>query len=142
MNFVNSKLGQAVKFVIDANFYISVLFLLYCGFTAIAENYTVFKFNEELYGVIHNNLRIALLYLAMTEAVVGFYCIITKNARLMLYVGYFHLMMLGSLAFYGKLNAVPIDSNLPLFFLYVGLSHIAFGLISGLDVKDQKRILH
>lgn len=140
MSFMNSKAGQAIRFIVDANFYISVFFLLYCGFTAVTENFNVFKFDEELYGAIHNNLRIALLYLAMTELVVGLYCLVTKQPKLMLYAGYFLIMMLGSLAFYGKLNAVPIDPNLPLFFLYTGLSHIAFGIVSGLLTEYPKRV--
>jgi hypothetical protein len=125
------KALPVLKFLVDANFYISVLVLVYGGGSAITENYSVFTFNEDLFGAMHNNLRIALLYLAMTEVVVGLYCWITKQPKMMLFVGYFLVMMLGSLAFYGQVNDVTIDSDIPSFFLYTGISHIAYGFMSG-----------
>ncbi len=140
MNFIDSKLGQVTKFFVDANFYISVLFLLYGGFTGITEKYAIFDFNEDLYGAMHNNLRIALLYLAMTEIVICIYCFFAKQAKLMFFVGLFLLMMLGSLSVYGKVNGVPIDSNLPLFFLYIGLSHVVFGYLSGLEKPNRNHV--
>ncbi len=132
MSEIETKTMQVVKFFVDANFYISVLVLVYGGLSAITENYSVFKFNEDLFGVMHNNLRIALLYLAMTEIVVCGYCFVTKQPKMMLFVGYFLIMMMGSLAFYGKINDVAIDDRIPVFFLYTGISHIAYGLMSGL----------
>lgn len=135
----NSKVMEVTKFFAEANFYISVLVLVFGGLTAITQNYSVFEFNEDLFGAMHNNLRIALLYLAMTEIVVCLYCFATKQPKLMLFVGYFLIMMMGSLAFYGKINGVPIDTNIPVFFLYTGVSHIIFGWFSTLrEVKSQK----
>jgi hypothetical protein len=135
---INSKVIQVVKFFADANFYISVVVLVYGGASAITENYSVFEFNEDLFGAMHNNLRIALLYLAMTEVVVCTFCFVTKQAKLMLFVGYFLIMMMGSLAFYGKINSVTIDDNIPVFFLYAGISHIVFGWLSTLgEIKTQ-----
>jgi hypothetical protein len=124
---------RMMKFFADANFYISVLVLVYGGVTAISEHYAVFDFNEDLFGAMHNNLRMALLYLGMTEVVICLYCYITNQPKLMLFVGYFLIMMLGSLAFYGKMNSVPVDNAIPVFFLYTGISHIVFGLMSGLE---------
>ena len=57
MNIINSKAMQVTKFFADANFYISVMFLVYGGLTAITENYSIFQFNEDLFGAMHNNLR-------------------------------------------------------------------------------------
>ena len=124
---------QVTKFFIDANFYISVMVLVYGGLTAVTESYSVFEFNEDLFGAIHNNLRIALLYLGMTEVVICIYCFVAKQAKLMLFVGYFLVMMLGSLAFYGKVNSVPVDSDISVFFLYTGISHILYGWLSALE---------
>ncbi len=132
MNDFNNKIIQVAKFLVDANFYISVLVLVYGGISAITENYSVFKFNEDLFGAMHNNLRIALLYLGVTEIVICIYCFAANQPKLMIFVGYFLLMMLGSLTFYGKINTVPIDNNILTFFLYAGLSHIAYGLMSAL----------
>ncbi len=130
MNETNTKIILVAKFLVDANFYLSVIILVYGGVSAITENYSVFKFNEDLFGAIHNNLRIALLYLGVTEIVICFYCFFANQPKLMIFVGYFLLMMLGSLTFYGKINSVPIDNNILLFFLYAGISHVAFGLMS------------
>jgi hypothetical protein len=136
---MNSNAMQVTKFLADANFYISVMVLVYGGLTAVTENYSIFEFNEDLFGVMHNNLRIALLYLAMTEVVVFIYCFVTKRAKLMLFVGYFLIMMMGSLAFYGKINSVPIDNAIPVFFLYTGISHIVFGWLSAVgEINAQK----
>ena len=127
-----SKALQVTKFFVDANFFISVIVLVYGCLTAITENYSIFEFNEDLFGAMHNNLRIALLYLGMTEVVVCIYCYVAKQPRLMLFVGYFLMMMLGSLAFYGQVNSVDIDEDIPLFFLYTGISHIGYGFLSGI----------
>ena len=132
MNAFDTKIMRMVKFFVDANFYISVLVLVYGGLSAITEKHSVFEFNEDLFGSMHNNLRIALLYLALTEIVVCGYCFVTKQPKLMLFVGYFLIMMLGSMAFYGKINSVTIDESIPVFFLYTGISHISYGLASGL----------
>ncbi|WP_411726119.1 hypothetical protein [Methyloglobulus sp.] len=139
MSIINSKAMQVTKFFADANFYISVIVLVYGGLTAITENYSVFEFNEDLFGAMHNNLRIALLYMGMTEVVVCVYCFVTDQPRLMIFVGYFLIMMLGSLAFYGKINSVTIDNAIPAFFLYTGISHIVFGLLSGLKETNTKK---
>jgi hypothetical protein len=141
MNQFNNKAIQISKFFVDANFYISVLVLVYGGITAITENYSVFAFNEDLFGAMHNNLRIALLYLGMTEMVVFIFCFVTNQPRLMIFVGYFLIMMLGSLTFYGKINSVPIDNNILLFFLYTGISHIAFGLMSAFGKQNSSRFI-
>jgi hydrogenase-4 membrane subunit HyfE len=139
MHTINSKAMQVTKFFADANFYLSVIVLVYGGLTAVTENYCIFEFNEDLFGAMHNNLRIALLYLAMTEVVVCLFCFITKQPKMMTFVGYFLLMMVGSLAFYGKINSVPIDSDIPLFFLYTGISHIVFGFLSGQENVNTKK---
>jgi hypothetical protein len=137
---MNSKAMLVIKFLVDANFYISVIVLVYGGLTAVTENYSVFEFNEDLFGAMHNNLRIALLYLAMTEVVVFIYCFVTKQAKLMLFVGYFLIMMMGSMAFYGKINSVPIDNAIPVFFLYTGISHIVFGWLSAVGESNAQKV--
>jgi len=41
--------------------------------------------------------------------------------------------MIGSLTFYGEMNAVAIDASFSPFFLYTGLSHILFGMVKAID---------
>jgi hypothetical protein len=139
MSISSSKAMQITKFFVDANFYISVIVLVYGGISAITENHSIFEINEDLFGAIHNNLRMALLYLAMTEIVICLYCWVNKQPKMMLFVGYFLLMMMGSMAFYGEINSVPIDRALPAFFLYTGVSHILYGLVSGIVNENNKK---
>ena len=51
----------------------------------------------------------------------------------MIPVGFFLILMIGSIEFYGEINAVAIDENFSLFFLYTGLSHILFGVMVGIE---------
>jgi uncharacterized BrkB/YihY/UPF0761 family membrane protein len=139
MTTINSIPIKVGKFIVDANFYISVMVLVYGGLSAITENYSIFEFNEELFGIMHNNLRMALLYLAMTEIVICIYCFMTNQPKMIGFVGYFLIMMLGSLAVYGKVNSVPIDENLTVFFLYTGISHIVYGLMSGVQKVNAEK---
>lgn len=141
MNASTNKLIPLAKFLVDANFYLSVIVLVYGGLTAITEDYSVFQFNEDLFGAMHNNLRIALLYLGMTEVVVCLYCFAAKQPKMMGFVGCFLLMMLGSLAFYGSVNSVAIDRTIPLFFLYTGISHILYGWFSGLLETNKQEFI-
>ena len=39
--------------------------------------------------------------------------------------------------FYGEINTVEIDPNFPIFFFYVGVSHILFGIMDGI-IKNNK----
>jgi hypothetical protein len=53
---------------------------------------------------------------------------------------YFLIMMLGALAYYGKINSVPIDNNIRILFLYTGISHIVFGWLSTLGGVDTQNV--
>jgi len=118
---------QGITMLIDLNFFISVaIFITGCAFSA-SPSYSFFEFNEELFGALINNLRIMMLYLAATECVILTYCYFTKKYQFTVLIGFFLILMIGSLQFYGEVNTVEIDPNLPLFLLYVGLSHIVFG---------------
>jgi hypothetical protein len=70
--------------------------------------------------------------------VVCLFCFVTNQPKMMIFVGYFLIMMLGSSAFYGEINSVPIDADIFVFFLYTGISHIVFGLFSGLEKTGAK----
>jgi len=48
-------------------------------------------------------------------------------------VGFFLILMIGSMEFYGEINTIEIDENFPLFFLYTGLSHILFGIMVNIE---------
>jgi len=100
---------------------------------SVSGSYSFFEFNEELYGALDNNLRLIMVYLAITETVILGYCFFRKNFQVMIPVGFFLILMIGSMEFYGQINAIEIDENFPLFFLYTGLSHILFGVMAGIE---------
>jgi len=127
------KALDSIKFLLEVNFYISVIALIVGGFLSASGSYSFFEFNEDLYGALDNNLRMIMVYLAMTESVIFVYCVVRKNFQVMIPVGFFLTLMIGSMAFYGEINTVEIDENFPLFFLYTGLSHILFGVMVRID---------
>jgi hypothetical protein len=133
MNGIAFKSKQNIKFLLVVNFYISVIVLIVGGMLSVSESYSVFEFNEELYGALDNNLRMIMVYLAITESVILSYCFFRKNFRVMIPVGFFLILMIGSMKFYGEINSIEIDENFSIFFLYTGLSHILFGVMVDIE---------
>lgn len=111
------------------NFYISVLMLVIGGLLSVSD-YSFFDFNEDLYGALDNNLRMVMFYMAITEIMVLAYAFYSKAFKSMIVVGFFLILMIGSLHFYGEVNDVEIDEKFPVFLLYIGLSHFAFGVVA------------
>ena len=128
-----SKGLQSIKFLLEVNFYISVIVLIAGGILSVSGSYSIFEFNEDLYGALDNNLRMIMVYLAMTEGAILVYCFFRKNFQVMIPVGFFLVLMIGSMEFYGEINSIEIDDNFPLFFLYTGISHILFGVMAGIE---------
>ena len=100
-----------------------------------------FEFNEDLYGALDNNLRIIMVYLALTEVVVVTYCYVMKAFRYLILMGFFLLLMIGSMQFYGEINSVEVDVNFSVFLMYTGVSHIIFALIKKTNGIQQKKAL-
>ena len=130
------KAFKSIKFVLEDNFYLSVTVLLTGCFLSVSDNYSLFAFNEDLYGALDNNLRMIMVYLAVTEIVILLYCYFRKNFRVMIPVGFFLILMIGSMEFYGDINSIAIDESFPLFFLYTGISHILFGVVIDIEKKN------
>jgi hypothetical protein len=133
MNSMTFKGIQSIKFVLEVNFYFSVAMLIGAGILSLSESYSFFEFNEDLYGALDNNLRIIMVYLAITESLVLGYCFFRKDFQAMILVGFFLVLMIGSMEFYGEINAIEIDENFPLFFFYTGISHILFGILARME---------
>jgi hypothetical protein len=138
MNSMAFKGLQSIKFLLEVNFYISVIILIAGGFLSVSDSYSFFEFNQDLYGALDNNLRMIMVYLAMTESVILIYCFFRKNFQVMIAVGFFLILMIGSMEFYGDINSIEIDDNFPLYFLYTGLSHILFGVMMGIEKNSAK----
>ncbi len=130
------KAFKSIKFLLEANFYLSVIVLLAGCFLSVSDNYSLFAFNEDLYGALDNNLRMIMVYLAITEIVILLYCYFRKNFRVMIPVGFFLILMIGSMEFYGDINSIAIDDSFPMFFLYTGISHILFGVVIDIEKKN------
>ena len=124
---------KSIKLLLEVNFYISVIVLIAGGMLSVSGSYSIFEFNEDLYGALDNNLRMIMVYLAVTEIVILIYCFLRKNFQVMIPVGFFLILMIGSMEFYGEINTIEIDENFPLFFFYTGLSHILFGIMAGIE---------
>ena len=124
---------KSIKLLLEVNFYISVIVLIAGGMLSVSGSYSIFEFNEDLYGALDNNLRMIMVYLAVTEIVILIYCFLRKNFQVMIPVGFFLILMIGSMEFYGDINTIEIDENFPLFFFYTGLSHILFGIMAGIE---------
>ncbi|MDD5579750.1 MAG: hypothetical protein PHY16_10790 [Methylobacter sp.] len=127
---------QSLKLLVEVNFYISVIVLVIGSILSVSGSYSIFEFNEELYGALANNLRMMMVYLAVAECMICGYCFFSKKFQVFIFSGFFLILMVGSLAFYGEVNNMPMDPNFPLFFLYTGMSHILFGLLAG---KEKNR---
>ncbi|MGZ8227362.1 MAG: hypothetical protein ACXWT3_12110 [Methylococcaceae bacterium] len=139
MNGMTSKSIFSLKFFVAVNFYVSVIVLVLGSLSTLSESYSIFEFNEDLYGALDNNLRMIMIYLAATEAVIMAYCWLSKKFQTMIPVGFFLILMIGSIEFYGEINTIAVDSNFPLFFLYTGLSHLAFGFMSTFASASQSK---
>lgn len=132
---MSNKINQTIKFLLEINFYFSVVAVIGGGFLSATESYSIFEFNEQLYGALDNNLRMIMVYMAITECVIFSYCIFTKNFQYMIPVGFFLILMIGSMEFYSEVNTIAIDENFPFFFLYTGASHILFGIMYDMEKR-------
>jgi hypothetical protein len=125
-----SKSLTILKGLVEVNFYLSVVVLMAGGILSISENVSVFEFNVDLYGPLANNLRMILVYLALTEVFLCIGCFLLNKPQFFILIGLSLVLMIGSLEVYGMVNDIEIDPNLSIFFAYTGLSHIAFGLLA------------
>jgi len=133
---MTSIIVSALKTIIEGNFLVSVMVLVVVSIFCISPTHSYFDMNEELFGAMANNLRLIMLYLGVTEVLICAYCFASKRTQLFIPVGFFLVLMIGSMKFYGVINDVTIDENFQGFFLYTGLSHIAFGALA--DIKNNK----
>jgi hypothetical protein len=126
---MNYKDYFTFKALVTANFFVSVVILVTSGLLALTD-YSLFEINNELYGEMVGNFQFSMTYMAMTEIVICAYCYFTRSYRAFILVGFFLITLVGSLRFYSDVNDVSFDENLPLFFIYNGISHILFGAVT------------
>jgi len=81
-----------------------------------------------------------LIYLTLSQFAAYCFCSYMQNYRLLLPVGLFWLMLMGSLEFYGMINQIPIDEDYNWLFLYLGLSNLLYGGIMVINKYQQQEI--
>ncbi len=128
-----AKILQGLEYLLIVNFMISVMLLISGCLLSLSDHYSLFDFNQELYGELVSHLKITMFYLTITEIIICAYCFFTKTTKAIALAGFFLVLMMGSVHFYGEINDVEMDPNLYLFFLYTGVSHILFGVT--MDLK-------
>jgi len=69
---------QAINHLVAINFYLAVVVLMFGSILSVTGS-LVFEFDEDLYGALDNNLRMMMVYLAATEAVIPAYCWFSKH---------------------------------------------------------------
>ena len=129
---------ENLKYLLEVNFCASVILLLAGSFLSVSDDHSLFEFKSDLYGALDNNLRMIMVYLGMTEIVILIYCFMRKNFRSIILVGFFLILMVGSMEFYGEINTVEIDNNFSIFFFYTGISHMLFGVIEDILNNSQQ----
>jgi hypothetical protein len=127
-----AKFFLGIQYILIVNFAISVVLLIAGSTLSLSDRFSLFDFNQELYGELVSHLKITMFYLAITETIICAYCFFTKTTKAIVLAGFFLILMVGSLYFYGQINDLEIDENLYLFFLYTGISHIIFGVLMDL----------
>ncbi|MEQ1637673.1 MAG: hypothetical protein ABL903_13370 [Methylococcales bacterium] len=133
-NITNNAL-LCSRYVIEANFYFALAILIFGSAVSVSDTYSLFEFHADIYGELANNIRIMMVYLAFSELLIFGYSFITRQTHYYLLVGFFLILMIGSLEFYGFVNNVETDPNLDSFFLYTGVSHILYGAITQIKLK-------
>lgn len=124
------------KILFQINFDASVIFLVIASIMTAAGSPFFFDDDSDLYGPMAGNLRLMLVYLTLMVLAVYSYCRFSTQFQGLLVLGVFLLLLTVSVEFYSTLNQVPVDENYRWLFLYLGLSHLAFG---GITVMQQNR---
>jgi hypothetical protein len=133
---MRTKIFHSLDIVLSINFVISVLFLVAGTLLSVSEQYSLFELNQDLYGEFISNFKITMVYVALSELLVCAYCFFSKQMQYFILVGFFLVLMVGSIHFYSRINNIELDDNLSLFFLYTGISHVLFGVMADFKNKN------
>ncbi|MDI1231483.1 MAG: hypothetical protein PSU93_10065 [Methylobacter sp.] len=129
----NQKILSSLTMLSAINFNAAVIFLLVISVISATGSTLIFDNNSDLYGPLASNLRLMLIYLTLSEFAVYCFCSYRENYRLLILVGLFWLMLMGSIEYYGMINQISIDENYRWFFLYMGISNLAYGYLYGFN---------
>jgi len=127
----NQKILSSLTMLSAVNFNAAVVFLLVVSVISATGSTLIFDNNSNLYGPLASNLRLMLIYLTLSQFAVYCFCSYRQSYRLLILVGLFWLMLMGSIEYYGMINQISIDENYRRFFLYMGLSNLAYSCLWG-----------
>lgn len=108
--------------------------------TTLSGNSYFFEDSADLYGPMASNLRLMLVYVCLTEWAVMGYCRYRRRYAAVTLLGIFYLLLMVSLELYSSLNDVPVDDQYAVLFLYLGLSHLAFGGLDSLKTPSSETL--
>lgn len=137
MKATTSKSLTILTWIVEINFYLSIIVLIAGGILSFSDNGSLFEFNVDLYGPLANNLRMMLIYLAFTEIFLCVGCFLLGKTQFFMLIGFSLVLLTGSLQVYGAINDIEVDPNLSIFFTYTGLSHLVFGLLAYIQKPNQ-----
>ncbi|HBA64810.1 MAG TPA: hypothetical protein DCZ48_01265 [Methylococcaceae bacterium] len=137
MNSFATKGLTSFRYALEANYYVSLAVSVAAATLSFTNDQAFFELNTELYGPLSNNIKIMMIYIVLAELSMFAYCMMKQSYKELTAAGLFLILLSGALEFYGRVNQIPIDHTYRLFFLYAGLSHIAYGLLSFLPVKQE-----
>lgn len=121
---------RSIKYILDTNFHASAMILVATSLLSVSNIYPVFEFHHELYGPVAMNISMMLVYLAFIQILVWVYYQIDINYSPALLFGFILILLMGGLEYYRNINQIQMDPGISQLFLYVGLSHIIFGVQS------------
>lgn len=131
--FLTDKILPSLKKLSAINFNAAVIFLLVVSLISASGSAFFFDNNSDLYGPLASNLRLMLIYLTLSQFAVYFFAACCQNCFLLLLLGLFWLMLIGSIEFYGMVNQISIDENYHWFFLYMAISNLVYGGLYGFN---------
>ena len=126
IEFLRNKPANAIKLICAVNFKAALIFLLLFSVVSVFDQPLYFDDYQDLYGPMIGNLRLMLIYLAVTDLAIYGYCHFSNNYQAVFIMGVFLLSLILGVEAYGLLNQVPIDDNYAWFFLYLGASHLSY----------------
>jgi hypothetical protein len=118
-NGIPSKIFQGVKFLLTANFYLSVIVLMMGSISSLSGSDVIFDFSTDFYNPLLNNLRIMMIYMAISEIGICVYGILRKKFQAIILTGFFLVLITGSLEFYGQINNISA-----VFFIYRFIAYL------------------
>lgn len=132
-----NKSRQFLQLLLAVNFIASLIFLLLISAFTLLGSHLIFEDQTELYGPMASNLRLMLVYLCLTELSVFSFCRFSHAYQGLLLLGIFLVLLAVSIEFYGDINEVPVDEYYRWFFLYLGISHVAYAMVAPAKPKLQ-----